>query len=147
MLAALTAWLCRVQLTLRKIAANVLDQPSELRFRRLRYSNSTLATKVLPVPGAEELLRAIGFERTSVDEHNDPSVLLLPAAAVDKPLLRQVLTGLDDLVEPLPSALAPVPCMPSLNIPGETAAGTPVTLRSWDSRFRRSMCVYFVAMF
>jgi hypothetical protein len=134
----------RVQLALRKIVANVLDQPSELRFRRLRRSNSTLATKVLPIPGAEGLLHAIGFETTSVNEHAE-SVLFLSAASVDEPLLRQALIGLDDLIEVLRSVVAPAPHVASPSIPGETAAGTPVSLQRWDSRFRRSTCV--VTMF
>ena len=115
----------RVQLALQKIAANVLDQPSELRFRRLRRSNSALANKVLPIPGAEELLHAIGFETISVDEHAE-SLMFLSAASVDETLLRQALTGLDDLIEVLPSALAPALHVPSSSIPSETSAGTPV---------------------
>ena len=126
-----------VQLALRKIVANVLDQPSELRFRRLRRSNSTLAIKVLPIPGVEQLLHAVGFEETSTNEREP--VLFLSAASIDEPLLRQALSGLDQLIEALPPALAPTyVCPGGLS---QTEAGTPVTLRGWDSRFRRPACV------
>jgi len=118
--------------------ANVLDQPSELRFRRLRRSNSTLA-KVLPIPGVEQLLHAVGFEETSTNEHEP--VLFLSAASIDEALLRQALSGLDQLIEAFPPALAPAARVAAPGVLNQTEAGTPVTLRGWDSRFRRPACV------
>ena len=142
-LPALTVDACCVQLALRKIATNVLEQPSDVRFRRLRCSNSTLATKVLPIPGAKQLLHALGFEETSADEPTE-AVFLMPPASVDTGLLQQAVTGLNTLIEPVPAALAPAPSAPGPRPPDDlrqTEAGTPVTLRTWDSRFRRPTCV------
>lgn len=112
----------------------MLQQPSELRFRSLRRSNTTLATKVLLIPGAEQLLYAVGYADASAepDTESDPQ-LRLPAASFDEPLLRQAVSGLDRLVDTPTSNAASLP-MPPL---GQAAAGTPVTLRTWDARFRR----------
>lgn len=144
---SLTVDACCLQLALRKIATNVLEQPSEVRFRRLRCSNSTLATKVLPIPGAKLLLHALGFEETSADEPAEV-VLLMPHASVDTDLLQQALSGLNDLMKPVSTALAAASSVPGPRPPDDLRqreAGTPVTLRTWDSRFRRPTCVVSMA--
>ena len=51
---------CRVLL---RIVSNVIESPSELRFRRVRESGSSFATKVMGCAGAIEVLETCGFER------------------------------------------------------------------------------------
>ena len=128
---------CWSQAALRTVTANILEQPDELRFRSLRCSNSTLAGKVLPVPGARQLLLAIGFQPAEPGSSglNARGYLRLPTAAVDAALLRRAVDGLDRLLEVPASAPAPAGVV---DLPeGQAAAGTPFALRNWDSRFRQ----------
>ena len=48
-----------------KLTANILDQPSEPKFRRFRSNNPSISKKLLRCPGGQDLLIALGF-RTKV---------------------------------------------------------------------------------
>jgi hypothetical protein len=58
---------------LTKVFRNVLSEPSNERFRRLKKDNKQVASKVMVVRGAPSLLRAVGFQ----PDPEDKNVLLL----------------------------------------------------------------------
>lgn len=45
-----------------KLLDNVIREPQNLKYRKIRLENKTIKEKLLCVPGALELLHAIGFE-------------------------------------------------------------------------------------
>jgi hypothetical protein len=81
--------------TVTKMLNNVLAQPAEPKYRKLRPSNPTLAAKVFACKGAPELFELVGFrappEPTAPDE---VGFLVLPQAA-DLAMLRKALELLE----------------------------------------------------
>ena len=53
-----------------KLASNVLDNPSEPKYRKFRSNNPGISKKLLRCPGGQELLLAMGF-RTKVMEFEE----------------------------------------------------------------------------
>ncbi|DAZ93713.1 TPA: hypothetical protein N0F65_009639 [Lagenidium giganteum] len=53
--------------TMLKMLSNILTQPCEDKFRKIRLSNASIQTKLVAVPGAVELLKEAGFVQTAVD--------------------------------------------------------------------------------
>lgn len=51
--------------TAMKICSNVINNPSEAKYRRLPAANAGLNSKLLAQPGGRELLLAVGFELTA----------------------------------------------------------------------------------
>ena len=115
-----------MQVALRTIITNVLQQPEEPRFRSLSPTNAAVAKRVLPATGALELLRAIGFTQQA------PGGDLVLAAGEDVAVLRHAAAELDALIdrqprpEPQPEP-EPEPCSGS--------AGSPLPLHSWGRRY------------
>ena len=70
--------------TVLKLASNILEQPSEPKYRKFRASNPGISKKVLACPGGQDLLIALGF-RTQVFEFEEHWV------AEDGPLLMRTL--------------------------------------------------------
>lgn len=52
-----------------KYLDNILANPEEMKFHKIRCSNATFKDKVLPILGAAELLYAAGFRQERLD-HN-----------------------------------------------------------------------------
>jgi len=78
---------------LRIIVENVLERPSELRYRRLSATSATFTRRVASCEGGLTVLRAAGFELQSMG----PSLRfwVLPSTAVDEARLRQIRTEID----------------------------------------------------
>ena len=53
---------------------NILNNPQEEKFRKIRKSNRAFSEKVGSVEGTAEFLEAVGFESQTMDEQ----VLVLP---------------------------------------------------------------------
>lgn len=49
-----------------KFAANILDNPSQSKYRRIRISNPTVQNKLLNVVGGMECLFEMGFQEADV---------------------------------------------------------------------------------
>ena len=75
---------------LRAIIDNILEKPSELRYRRLRAEGAAFATRVLACPGAIEVLKAVGFEIVQY-----PDGLYWTLRTVDAALLSEARLELD----------------------------------------------------
>jgi hypothetical protein len=50
-----------------KIAGNILSNPSEPKYARIRANNPSISRKVLHFPGGSDILIAIGFKTTVAD--------------------------------------------------------------------------------
>lgn len=46
-----------------KLLDNIIREPQNLKYRKIRLENKTIKEKLLCVPGALELLRVIGFDK------------------------------------------------------------------------------------
>ncbi len=79
--------------TLLKILSNILQDPSEPKYRSLKVENAAIKSKVLACPGGREMLLASGFEPRHVGELARPEMLVLPPEAEisDVASARQVL--------------------------------------------------------
>lgn len=80
--------------TILKVLENIIAQPEEPKFRRLRTSNGAICTKIVEIDGGVALLVALGFEQP-------PDELVLPTAPAEEqlPLLttaREVISALLD---------------------------------------------------
>merc|ERR1712183_983242 len=53
--------------TLYKVVGNIVQNPDEEKYRKIRCSNKTFSEKVLPVKGTREFIKAIGFEEVEID--------------------------------------------------------------------------------
>lgn len=53
--------------TLIKMLANIMKNPQEEKFRKIRLSNTTIQSKLVAVPGAVDILREAGFSRIELD--------------------------------------------------------------------------------
>jgi outer membrane lipopolysaccharide assembly protein LptE/RlpB len=56
---------------LRKIAQNIVDNPSEVKYRRIRINQTVIQEKIMNVKGAGQLLVAAGFEAVSMAPASD----------------------------------------------------------------------------
>eukprot|EP01052_Picozoa_sp_SAG31_P072640 SAG31_NODE_31627_length_366_cov_0.576779_1_plen_118_part_01 len=72
-----------------KLLNNILANPRHHKYRKVNTKNTTLATDLFGVAGAEILLRLAGFEPWHELSH-DGSVLVLPVAAPGAELDRQL---------------------------------------------------------
>lgn len=61
---------------IRKMVQNVIRNPSEDRFRRIRFTNAKIKAVIVDVPGAVELLKAMGW----VEEEGFGGAMVLPAS-------------------------------------------------------------------
>jgi len=52
---------------LKKLLTNILEHPDDAKFRRLKLSNQALCRKLWPCSGAQALLVAVGFHRTTAE--------------------------------------------------------------------------------
>lgn len=78
--------------TLFKIVANIGQNPSEAKFRKLRLGNAALDSRVFSVPGALDFLWLVGFARVKEEE---AEVLILPDDRARPADLREVASLLD----------------------------------------------------
>ncbi|CEM15494.1 unnamed protein product [Vitrella brassicaformis CCMP3155] len=76
---------------LRKLISNVQQSPYDDKYRRLRRSNRVLSEKVFSLPGFEDVLRSVGFEKES-----DDALVLRTVDPVKLQLAKEVL---DSLIE------------------------------------------------
>ena len=53
-----------VDLSCRRYLDNMIKNPDDEKYRKIRKNNKIFAEKVAPVEGAEEFLEAIGFQKT-----------------------------------------------------------------------------------
>lgn len=65
--------------TLGKFIGNVRKDPAEPKYRKIRLSNEMVRNRVASVPGAVDLLRAVGFEDETID--GEPHLVLGDDAA------------------------------------------------------------------
>ena len=75
--------------TVLKIVTNVLSDPFQEKFRRIRLQNPTFQAKVSAVPGALDMLHAAGF--IYVSEGEESTFLALPLPAPSVPLQTRVI--------------------------------------------------------
>lgn len=71
--------------TILKLVGNIIDHPSEPKYRKFRSNNPGISKKVLSCPGGQDLLVALGF-RTKVFEFEEHWV------AEDSPILMRALS-------------------------------------------------------
>ena len=57
--------------TIRKLLSNVVSQPLESKFRKIKLGNKAVKEKILSVEGGVEVLVAAGFELCSDTEEGD----------------------------------------------------------------------------
>jgi hypothetical protein len=77
--------------TIKKIIKNILQNPHEQKFRRLKLSGKVFSEKLLPIEGAIPLLYALGFEESA-----DSEFLELPEPNINiKQDLRYALNKID----------------------------------------------------
>ena len=81
--------------TLEKIMLNVIANPEEEKYRRLKVNNPTIQTKVLAHPHAEEILTLFGFSR-AINESNE-EILTMGSESGDAEVARIVGRAVDDL--------------------------------------------------
>ncbi|KAG9399740.1 hypothetical protein AC1031_011620 [Aphanomyces cochlioides] len=60
---------------LRKMLQNILDNPDEEKFQKLRLSNSAIQSKIVAVPEAVALLHDIGFDPVTMEDGEDYFIL------------------------------------------------------------------------
>ena len=84
---------------------NVLDAPTEPKFRSLKAENKAVKEKVLACPGGGAMLLAAGFERRNVGELARPELYVLPDDA-DLAHLRDTCAAVETLLQHLPQAAA-----------------------------------------
>jgi len=77
----------------KKIVGKMLDNPDELKFRKIRSNSKVLSTKVLSKSGGRELMAYVGFEKN--DDEVDPAVTM---KTVDEARLRRTLGHLENVV-------------------------------------------------
>jgi len=77
--------------TLSKMVHNVIDNPGEEKYRRVRCTNEAFKTRVLAVKGGEEFLRAAGWREQTIEftrhlvlQRPDDEVLQIAARLLDK---------------------------------------------------------------
>ncbi|GAB1597388.1 UBX domain-containing protein 6-like [Argonauta hians] len=65
---------------LTKYIDNLINNPTEEKFRKIRLNNRAFQEKVYPIEGSEEFLLACGFERKSlnIDEQPEEMFLIIP---------------------------------------------------------------------
>lgn len=81
--------------TLEKIMLNVIANPDEEKYKRLKINNPTIQTKVLAHPRAEEILTLFGFSR-SVNEGGE-EILAMGSERGSEEVARVVGTAIDTL--------------------------------------------------
>lgn len=64
---------------------NVACSPKEEKFRRIKLTNKTIQSAVVEVPGAVELLLALGWAYEEVEGGEAGAALVIPAGAVWRP--------------------------------------------------------------
>ncbi|XP_078439372.1 zinc metalloproteinase-like protein [Wolffia australiana] len=73
--------------TLLKIVRNIIDNPGESKFRRLRKANPVIQRHVVSRPGAMEVLAVMGFyedaDAVLVMKRNDPGLLWLAKSSLE----------------------------------------------------------------
>lgn len=72
--------------TLCLIISNILEQPDEPKFRRLRLSNRQIQSRIRSLDGGPEALLALGFRQEGA--LGDAAAYVLDAQSLDAPLLR-----------------------------------------------------------
>lgn len=87
--------------TIQKYLSNIMDNPGEEKYRKIRRANKTFAQKVAGCRGAVEFLKAIGFQEKDLpgpDGFQDQFLVM------DKPDMDRLAQGIDCLVsvEPIP---------------------------------------------
>jgi len=69
----------RVEMTLRTLLGNIINDPGKKIFRRVRQANKHIQSELLQYPGAEDFLLAAGFRMKRIkveDKEPDPKVVL-----------------------------------------------------------------------
>ena len=84
---------------------NVLDAPTEPKYRSLKAANKAVKEKVLACPGGGAMLLAAGFERRNVGELARPELYVLPDDA-DLAHLRDTCAAVETLLQHLPKPSA-----------------------------------------
>ncbi|OQS06097.1 hypothetical protein THRCLA_01844, partial [Thraustotheca clavata] len=75
--------------TLSKLLQNIIDNPEEVKFQKIRLSNAQIQAKIVAVPIAMELLEHAGFDRMVLEDGED--YLVFNAARSSKELLQRTL--------------------------------------------------------
>ena len=86
-----------------KICLNIVVEPEELKFRRLKLSNPALAKGLWAVEGSKDLLRNLGF----VLEPGGEAFVLPQGIYLEACLVAQVTNMAETLLPPPPSVPAP----------------------------------------
>ncbi|KDO20282.1 hypothetical protein SPRG_14417 [Saprolegnia parasitica CBS 223.65] len=78
--------------TLVKLLENILSNPDDVKYQKLRLSNAQIQAKIASVPMAMELLEHAGFDRVVLDDGED--YLVLNATRTSTELLQRTLETL-----------------------------------------------------
>jgi hypothetical protein len=120
------------RVTLNKILGNIVQNPTEAKFRNLKKDNKTISEKILRSGAATSLLLAVGFDDTGAAYSCAPDTDLEPMrTAVD--LLECLIVSTEDVVAPAKAeqAATPQPCS-GYNAPElvPVPAATPATMNT-----------------
>jgi len=91
--------------TIAKILKNVLNDPTEPKYRSLKADNKTLKEKVLACKGGRDFLLAAGWERKNVGELARPETYELPMEA-DLEHISDTIVALDTILAGVAAAAA-----------------------------------------
>lgn len=86
------------------LLGNIVSDPAEKKFRKLKPTNRLMAEKVLPAKGARPLLLAVGFEQS--ESH---AVLIMQGCNADVGLLNVAIEGLQRLLGEKAERCGPAP--------------------------------------
>ena len=91
--------------TLNQICLNIVANPAEAKFRRLKLSNPALTAKIFSVPGGRDVLTALGFvlEESAAGE---AALVLAEGQALPEAGVARVMEMLDAVGGPPPPAAA-----------------------------------------
>lgn len=95
--------------TLMRLVVNVLESPAEAKYRTIKVENAAIRQKILSVPGAREMLLAVGFEHISAaspltepSTNAGPERFVLPDAA-SMAALAEARRGIETVLAHMPS--------------------------------------------
>jgi len=100
--------------TLCKVISNILAQPAEAKYRKLRLENAAMQKRVFSVPGGLDFLLALGFESTAGE------LTLPPGASLDK--LQEARVAIEAGLASMAPSAVPAPVAPAPAAPAPAAA-------------------------
>jgi hypothetical protein len=115
--------------TLNQICLNIIANPGEAKFRRLKLANPSLQAKVFAVPGGRAVLTALGFVQEESAAGDGAALVLAPGLELPQDAVARVMEMLEVVGGPPPpptppaAVAAPLPTSPSAGSGGGGGGG------------------------